>query len=329
MSAPGTRLRAFAQRFCNPQTMERLIDPVIADQQHEYALANGNGRAWRARWARVAGCIAFWKVVTMVLGRALTQEITTSEEGAVGRTIRFAGIATTVITVLFVWVPLRQVLATLHLSTDSMVRLIAYLLPQALPIAIPIGIVFGVLSGCAATRRSQRLSVLLMLAASLISLPLVGWLMPNANQAFRETMFALINGFEGHFSRGVNELTLGQLWSTDTYQFHFRLALAGAPIVLGLFSLALVMAIRGRTRAIMAGVAALAICFVYYILLDTSHEQAHLGYLPAAVAAWAPNLFFAALALLLHLRTRGRSAAGPSRPDDGRRSADQPVIPPA
>jgi lipopolysaccharide export LptBFGC system permease protein LptF len=325
MSAPGSRLRSFARRVCNPRTMERLIDPLIADQQHEYAEAIRAGDTWRRRRVRLAGCIAFWKVVAMVLGRTLTQEIITADDRAIGRTIRVAGLATMLFTALFTWVPLREAVTTHHLGNDSLIRLMVYLLPQALAVAVPLGIVFGILSGGIRTRRSRGISVLLMFAASLTTLVLAGWLMPEANQAFRETMFALINGFDGQLTRGTNELTLGQLLSTDAYQFHFRLALAAAPTVLGVFSLALATAL-GRRRVWITGLVALTIGFGDYVLVYTSRD---LYRPPVAAAAWVPNLLFGAAALLLHLRTRGRSAAGPSRLDDGPRSADQPVAPPA
>ncbi len=67
MTPPGTRLRALAARLCTPMTMERLVDPAIADLQAEYEEATGS--VWRRRWIWVRGHIAF---VTMLVvhGRA-------------------------------------------------------------------------------------------------------------------------------------------------------------------------------------------------------------------------------------------------------------------
>jgi hypothetical protein len=36
MTPPGARLRALASHLVDPSTMERLIDPAIADLQHEH-----------------------------------------------------------------------------------------------------------------------------------------------------------------------------------------------------------------------------------------------------------------------------------------------------
>jgi hypothetical protein len=346
MNRPGTRLRRLATRLLNPTTMQRLIDPLIADQQHEYADAIRRGNAWDRRWVRITGCIAFWKVATIVLGRTLTEEITTSDDGSIGRTVRFAGIATTAITALLVWMPLRQVLATLHLGNDSFVRLTVYLVPQALCVAIPIGMVFGLLSGGARTRGSKHLSILLMAGVSLTTLLLLGWLLPEANQAYRETMFALINGFEGHLSRGMNELTLGGLRelmrdpfvmpliaSRRAFDFHSRLALAFAPLALGLLAVE-VSTVRRRVAGVLTvGVLGFAACFAYYLLIDSSRALMYRApfavseHVPPIIAAWIPNLVCLVAALLLHLRTREPSAAGPGRLDDGPRSEDRPVAP--
>lgn len=340
MTRPGARLRALAQRFCDRATMARLIDPVIADLQHEHDDAVRSGRRWRACAVRIAGALAFWKVtvITMASASARQPSWATADDGAVGRTIRVAGIATTVTTALLVWPPMRHAFAA---SSDwDLFILILYLLPQALAMTLPMGLVFGVLCGVrhpGPTRRTRLSLALLMLAASSAALVLNGWLLPAGNQAFRQLAFALLNpDAGGALSRGINELTLGELLSIDAYQFHARLALASAPLVLGAFSLVLATAKRGRSHAVIAGLTALALCFTYYILLLEARELAlgrqllaHGYRVPGAVAAWGPNLLAAAAALLLHLRTRGRSAADPSRRDDGRRSADQPAVPPA
>jgi hypothetical protein len=49
MTPPGTRLRALAARLCAPITMERLVDPAIADLQAEYEEASRTGPGWRRR----------------------------------------------------------------------------------------------------------------------------------------------------------------------------------------------------------------------------------------------------------------------------------------
>jgi lipopolysaccharide export LptBFGC system permease protein LptF len=350
MTRPGTRLRSIARRFCNRETMERLIDPAIADLQCEHADARRAGARWRAGGVLIAGYLAVLKVVAIGAGRASIRDRSTADGDAIGRTVRFAAIATTSFTALFVSVPLRQALATLHLGTDSLIRLTVYLVPQALAVAVPMGMVFGVLSGGAPTRRSRRTSVLLMFGASLTTLLLVGWLMPEGNQAYRETMFALINGVEPHgrLALGTNELTLGGLRqltrdqfvlpliaSRRSFDFHSRLALAFAPLALGQFALGISSGRRRAAGVLTVGMLGLAGCFAYYLLMYYANAAMYRApfavseHVPPIIAAWLPNLAFWVSALLLHLRTRRRSAADPSRHDGGPRSEDRPAVPQA
>jgi hypothetical protein len=49
MTRPGFRLCAFAARVCSARTMERWIDPLIADLHSEHAEMQRRGSLWRAR----------------------------------------------------------------------------------------------------------------------------------------------------------------------------------------------------------------------------------------------------------------------------------------
>ena len=331
MTRPGDRLRSLALRLFSTSVMERLIDPAIADLQCEYAEAMRRGRIWRSRWIRFAGYLAFWKVAAVEMASiAATQPAwALADGGAVGRTIRFSGIATTVTVALLVWMPLRNLSRQVIFGDPSLLRLSLlplYLIPQALAVALPMGLVFGVLYGLrgrAVTVRSRTTIIALAVGVSLATLAVTGGLLPEANQAFRETVAGR------PVARGLNELSLRELASGNPYQFHMRLALAVAPLTLGLFSLGLAAAIRASRRTWIATLISVAICFVYYVILYHGGRLAFDNRVPGFAGAWAANLVFAASALLLHLRTRGRSAARPSHPGDGPRSEGRPVIPPA
>jgi hypothetical protein len=60
---PGDRLRSIARRLVRPVTMERLIDPVLADLQCEHHEAIRCGWRWRSRWIRLRGYAAFWRAI--------------------------------------------------------------------------------------------------------------------------------------------------------------------------------------------------------------------------------------------------------------------------
>ena len=48
MKRPGARLRALATRVLDPSGMERLVDPAIADMQHEHEEATRQGSSGAA-----------------------------------------------------------------------------------------------------------------------------------------------------------------------------------------------------------------------------------------------------------------------------------------
>src|SRR6185295_10425114 len=99
--------RSLAAHICAPATMERLIDPVIADLQIEHSEALARGQVWRSRWIRVAGYTAFWKVAMVAAATASTRAMrawAAADEYAVGRAIGFSLAAMIVIVVLLVCV---------------------------------------------------------------------------------------------------------------------------------------------------------------------------------------------------------------------------------
>ena len=55
MTRPGWRLRGMAARIFDHKTMERVVDPLLADLQKEHAEAIRRGRVWKSRWIRLAG----------------------------------------------------------------------------------------------------------------------------------------------------------------------------------------------------------------------------------------------------------------------------------
>ena len=71
MTPPGTRLRALAARLCAAITMERLVDPAIADLQAEYEEAARTGPGWRRGRVWMRGHIAFFTMI-VVAARGLS-----------------------------------------------------------------------------------------------------------------------------------------------------------------------------------------------------------------------------------------------------------------
>jgi hypothetical protein len=317
MTRPGTRLRLLAQRLCDRSTVERLIDPAIADLQHEYEEAIRRGLMWRARGIRLTGYAVLGKVAAVAAARQALAERTSAEHRAVGRTVVFSLGAVIVLTPLLLFPALGR-FSHRDVSTSSL--LVVYLIPQALAVAIPLGLVFGILLGLRdqpSTARVNWTILALALLCSSLAFFVVAWLMPAANQAFRE----MIAGRP--LLRGLNELTLGELASADparvtrvisagvttrrlAWEFHLRLVLACAPLVLGLFSIAVTTGPRRNYGRVAMSVAALMASLGYVLLFDVRQRVVNSDWVPPLVAAWLPNLVFLMLALLFsqtrHLR---------------------------
>ena len=317
MTRPGERIRVLALRLFEQKTMERLIEPAIADLQHEHDVAIRDGAAWRRRWVRVTGYVAVWKVFVIAATEHGPGEGSAADRRAVGRTIVFSLAAMIAPTALFVGLPLNVFRFSGHRVTSW---LVLYLLPQALAVSVLIGLPFGILLALRNRKLSTRVQWTVAAlgvicgAAALIN---VAWLMPAGNQAFRLQTFRQLNSTpEGQILRGANELTLGELASKDAsklvpgvtskqvaYYLHYRLALAFAPLALDLFSLGATRATRRRRGAITMGLIALTAVFGYYVFQDYSRRMGLFGdWMSPVFAAWAPDLAFLAMALLLFLR---------------------------
>jgi hypothetical protein len=309
MTRPGTRLRSLAAGLFAPSTMERLIDPAIADLQHEHDDAVRRGLVWRGRWIRLAGYAAFWKVAGMAAAGHALRERTAADDRSVRRTVGFSLVAVIALTAVLVWPGFSRFERP---GTGSTVRLLMYLVPQALAIALPLGLVFGILLGLrnrAATTRAKWTITALAIGCSAVAFIIVAWLMPEANQAFRELTAGR------RLMRGLNELTLSQLARRDpgwliggdftpqrlSFEFHFRVALAFASFTLGLFSLGVATTFTHKQYGLFTtGLMALAISVAYYLLLYGARRVEFVGeWLPPIVAGWLPNLVLLMLALLL------------------------------
>ena len=290
MNRPGTRLRAFAARLFDQATMERLIDPVIADLQCEHAEAMRHGRLWRARGVRIASGIAFCKVSALALFAA-------HRHGA--RALAVALSSASLLTALSIGVGLASTPATIH-TRGNMRWLIFYLVPQALAISLPVCLALGTFVWIrgAGTDQSRRTILWLMRLAVLLAVANAGWITQAANTAYR-------NGVVGAEAlRGVNELSFIEL-GQRVYQgspggaldgplpmafwLNARLALAIAPVLLCVLALAGAASRRRRPAAVIV-LTTLTVFVGCYVLIPDYDVAALMHWLPAAAIAWIPNV---------------------------------------
>lgn len=202
MMLPGRALHRLAARLCSPNTFRHVVEPAIADLQNEYAEAATLGRVMRG-WALMRGYFAILQVMAMcACGVPAASD---DERHTIVRTIAWAFALTMGFVALLMLPPM-----TIVNGRFSEVLLVG-LVPQAVPLAIPLGLTFGIACGMARRTRTGAVTKAILVCAvfaSLVSFATMGWLMPAANQAWRESV-ARSKGIAGTLTKGPAEMTYG------------------------------------------------------------------------------------------------------------------------
>jgi Lipopolysaccharide export system permease LptF/LptG len=301
----GRRLRQWATRVCSARTMEQLIDPVIADLQHEYARTKATRQLLRAGIVLLRGYGAFWLVLAvhlaaMSLHRTI-RGIRTSYVESFNGAVMPAVIAMVILTVALIAVPAQRSNQHGPLGT----WLLVLLLPQSIPFSIPLSLFTGIVCGLRrrpVTKTVRRTVVSLGLAGTLVSVSTIVWVVPVANQAFRTTIArrVILKGPPEMSSRELRNYAVtlrdqGELAKAGDllFSFHARWALAGAALVFSVFGLGVTALRLGRIATVLVVATA---CVVYGSYFEELHELArarlslfsHEGV--ALMFAWLPNV---------------------------------------
>ena len=152
---------------------------------------------------------------------------------------------------------------------------------------------------------------------SSVSFATIAWVMPAANQAYRESLAGVT------IAKGANELTLielGRVLESRQYEsigmvsprarrsvamaYHVRWAISLALFVLSLF--ALVWTRRQRGRAPIAAVGCAMTAGYYLILFFAGRAYAFDRAMSAVAAGWAADVAFLMLSALLWISSRTR-----------------------
>ena len=210
---------------------------------------------------------------------------------ALSRALKFSAAASVMATLALAVPPVMN--ARLGLSHH---RMFVYLVPQAIVLAVPIGFTLGILLGLRGRTLSGRSTGTVLACAIFCScacLATFAWILPSANQEFREAVFGQTHSAVP-VMKGLNELTLGELserlrsssrtglidWDPRVlaYTYHMRWAFSCATLVLALFALAMARRIVARWAVALAAVCA---CFSYYVLMWFGRAGALQDALPA------------------------------------------------
>jgi lipopolysaccharide export system permease LptF/LptG-like protein len=326
MTRPGDRLRAIARRIVPAGTLERVIDPLVADLQFEDEQARRSGRRWARARVHVAAYLAFSKTIALYAVGAAASSIhqwIAAENFAVGRTLASTAAAIGTLVCFFVALPFTAVLRQVDEHRHAM--LLVYLIPQAMPLSIvfgqPLGILIG-LRGRYPTRRVRWSVLAMVLATGLLTFVVCAWVIPETNQAFRE----LVVGRGRVLARGANELTFQELSARIAVlrrqgtaaeaapfllSYHTRLAAPAASILWGIFVLGLTTVARRTATTTAIYVLAAATYFVCAVFVVFASDSPN-AWMPLPLAIWLPNIVFAlstlALWTLSHARHQPRPA---------------------
>lgn len=301
----GQYLVRLARGLTPPAVHERVLVPLLADYQHEHAHATG--RLARAS-VRVAWVIAFWSSLATELVRIAGQHVRenawgTSEPERLSARLFLRGVvlSAAAVSLLVVLDFVRRP------RFGSSIADMGLLLPAIIGMAVPLACLLGVV--VAAHRHEARdLSVRSLLGiaalAGLATFANLAWVTPEANHAFKLAAWAeqLRLHPEVNLSvfRGDREMTLHQLaqraadlrdGSRSLEAGYYALELHKMPAI-GAWCLVMALAgaamARGIRRSALRWMAALALCWIWFVLLRLGEQAADAGQVNPALAMWGP-----------------------------------------
>jgi lipopolysaccharide export LptBFGC system permease protein LptF len=307
MSLPGTRLRSLAARVCRATTMERFIDPTIADLQAEYAAALLSGSAWRRQRTLLFGYIAFAKVLLWCTAPAVAHAWSNwsfEDRRGLVRVVWRSVVAVIGVT-LPIWLlelPRTRQMLDDNGSAAGIPEAMAYLLPSILPLSVPVGLAIGAALGAHGRALSRRLTsaiLLVAVAVSFASLVTIAWVLPAANQFYREAILRGTATSGRTLYKGERELTLSELRhrlrgadrqhsNRILFEFHTRLGLAGAPLTFAAFALVITIRRRSRKRRVLAAIGVAA--FGYLMVLWMGNAISESDTQSPQLSAWMPQI---------------------------------------
>jgi hypothetical protein len=306
MTRPGDRLRTFASRLFAVQTMERVIEPILADLQCEYDAARARGLLWRARLSLVRSYCAFAMALFWLGVR--TAWSTDDPRPDVVRICLVAGVASAIMTVALVIPPLLR-WPSWRGDPAFTALLSVTLVPQALPLSIPAGLCVAVvwgMRGRAVTWRQAGTVLAVALASTAVVWFVLEWLMPQANQGFRELVAARLSGGRVvTLEPGLSELGLSRLGRRSdpaaVRQYQVLWALCCASVPLSLLALGLARYVkRGLSAVLLATALANAYLAILWARAGGPVEPA----VSVSVAAWTPNVICVLVGCALLMRPR-------------------------
>jgi hypothetical protein len=181
---PGSRALAFASRWFDPHTVSTVFEPLIADWHREWRDA---GTA-RRRLISVRWSLAFISAILVSSPRMIV--LTPAPEGTTRRVLARIVIFTGIVTMLLI-LPFKSSFQRVPAWQYS--ALLLSLVPQGMSIAFPLAMTWvadGIRRNRTATPAERVVAVRVGVSAMIVMIAFMGWVVPDANQWFREAVSA-------------------------------------------------------------------------------------------------------------------------------------------
>jgi lipopolysaccharide export LptBFGC system permease protein LptF len=326
---PGSILRILASALFDEQTATRFLFPAIADMQHECRAASGRHRLVRSA-IRARHLAGFWRTATVCffVGSG-------NRRFATGYLALNAAGFLLVSTAALMYGPISRDWRSLrsHGVPDAdILAMLAMLVPQALAVTIPLSVLWlGCVGHRRASRHDEKPASLIAFARSILAFSAIAsvatwivlvFLVPEANQAYREQAFTFVSEQAGTHSpriaqplKGTAEMTIAELLDARrqavavdggasrgdsarfSYYLHQKFTIALAPLVFGLVTIVL----RRRTplvrHPLTRGLLLFSVMlFAYYVVMFQGRSLALMQALPVWLGAWLPTMVFGSFA---------------------------------
>lgn len=316
-------LRRALARICSAATMARVVDPILADIRWEDGRATlrgfvalGRALALHAITSLPGWCVTVWTDDGYAMSRAAALVIGVAALGSIPLTAP-------------------PLLSQARRWPAGLTAILVMLVPQALALALPSAPVIAIPIAFRQRHLNARLfrrTVVFSLVIAAAAYGIIGWVMPEANQRFREaTYMANGGGRDVTLERGPNEESWkalrrqiqglrqtksGKNAATQLeHNYQTRMAIAVAAVPLSLAALAMCTIGFGRRRPLVTGVSVL---LVYWVFMVFEQRQAAAAVrngdlLDVYLRVWTPNAILSLIATATLLSRRSPLPRPPAR----------------
>ena len=315
------RLRRVLARVCSAETMARVVDPTLADIRWE------SGRPF---WL---GCLSLAKALlihAIASTPGMLSHAWSDDERAIPKAAAFVTAGALCAAVPLMAPPLINAISREWTFSFAVAVLLPSLVPQALALTLPAALLLAFPVAFGRQQPSARLarrSIVMSMGVAVLTFAVIAWLVPAANQSFRVGVSRIVGeSRDVRIERGPMELTPAELRERIEvlqltpggrvvargleYVYQMRLALAVAPVPLGLLALC-DQRLPARAPAPLArrrqrdGVLCLR-ALSDWKMVATGVDGRAASNLPPFLFAWAPNaaarLSAPAISLLVGVR---------------------------